>query len=191
MQLSAVGRSPVSLPSRGASLYPSRRRITPLVNMVGIGVLISSATCTSLTPQLTNGSTRLLSRTPLTHSPSETLHVTFQLSVRPATRTGTCRFRSSGGLERLRGCSSGLRCTTPSITRTSTPLTSFRDRARSAQSATPSQPEIRSSGSSFSGEERPFNVDRFPTFDRLLAACMLQEPVGSAQSSSGNELILL
>src|SRR4030081_2987050 len=141
MRLSAVGRSPVFLPAHGSSLYPSRRRITPLVNMVGIGVLISSATCTSLPPQLTNGSTRLLSRIPLTHSPLETLHVTFQPSVRPATRTGTCRFRSTGGSERLLGCSSGLRCITPSTTRTSTLLTSLRDRAHSARLATPSQPE--------------------------------------------------
>ena len=44
--------------------------------------------------------------------------------------------------------------------------------ARSAQSATPSQPEIRSSDSSSSGEgwaiQRSFNVDRFMSFDRLL-----------------------
>jgi hypothetical protein len=111
--------------------------------MVEIGVRTSSAISTSLTPQSINGSTRPLFRTPQIHSPSETLHVTSRPCVHLATRTGTSRFRNTGTSERLLGCNSGLRCTTPSIAQTSTLLTSFPGREqRSAQSATPSQPEI-------------------------------------------------
>ena len=159
MLSSAAGRSPGSPLSSRDSRYPSRRRITLSVNMAEIGVPTSSVISTFQTPQLINGSTRQLSRIRPIRSPSETLHVTSQLSVRPATRTGTCRFRSTGTSERSPGCSSGLRCTTHSIERTSTLPISIRDQAqRSAQLATPSQPEIHSSGSNFSGE-KGFSVD--------------------------------
>src|ERR1700731_1542557 len=129
--------------------------------MVETGVLMSSATCTSLTPRSINGSTRLPSRTPLTHSPLEMLHVTLQPSVRLGTKTGTCRYKSIGASERLPGCSSGLRCTMPSIAQTSTPPISIQDRAQhSPRLAAPSQPEILSSGSSSSGDGKGFCVFR-------------------------------
>ena len=159
MPSSAVGRSRVSPPSSRASRYRSRRRITLSVSTVEIGVLISSAISMCRTPLSTNGSIPLLSKTRRIHSPSATLHATFQPFARLGIKTGTCRFKSIGASEILPGCSSGLRCITLSITLTSTLRTSFRDRAqRSAQSAMLSQPEILSSDSSSSGNRKSFSV---------------------------------
>jgi hypothetical protein len=175
MRLSAAGRFPVSPPSSRDFRYRSHRRITPLASTVEIGVLISSAISMCQTQRSINGSTRLLSRTQRIHSRSAMLHATSQPSAHLGTRTGTCRFRSIGASEISLGCNSGLRCTTLSIVLTSTLRISFRDRARhSAQSATPSQPEIPSSGSNSSGEEELFNVGRFVSFDRLLTVAWVR-----------------